>query len=94
MLISDVGMADMNGYTLIQRIRQREGLSRQSGTSTAEAAAGVQGILPALALTAYAAEGDQAQAIAAGFQRHLPKPVDPEILVQTILDLTAKQRSR
>jgi CheY-like chemotaxis protein len=43
--------------------------------------------IPAIALTAYAGETNQQQALAAGFQRHLPKPVDPETLVQTIEQL-------
>jgi hypothetical protein len=42
----------------------------------------------AIALTAYAGEINQQQAIAAGFQRHLAKPVEPEALVKVIADLT------
>jgi len=41
----------------------------------------------AIALTAYAGEIDQEQAILAGFQRHVPKPVEPEVLVRVIADL-------
>jgi CheY-like chemotaxis protein len=43
--------------------------------------------LPAIALTAYAGEFDRQQALIAGFQQHLPKPVDPELLVSTIYSL-------
>lgn len=69
-LIADIGMPQIDGYELIRQIRQ---LSTDDG-----------GQIPAIALTAYAGETNQEQALAAGFQRHLPKPVEPETLVQTI----------
>lgn len=72
-LISDIGMPDMDGYALMQHIRQR---SPNSG-----------GEIPAIALTAYAGEINQQQAIAAGFQLHLAKPVEPETLLQAIVSL-------
>src|SRR5919202_381400 len=72
-LIADIGMPQIDGYKLIHQIRQ---LSTEEG-----------GQIPAIALTAYAGETNQQQALAAGFQRHLPKPVDPETLVQTIEQL-------
>jgi CheY-like chemotaxis protein len=58
---------------LIRQVRQ---LSPEQG-----------GEIRAIALTAYAGETNQQQALAAGFQRHLPKPVEPETLVQTIEQL-------
>ncbi|MEG4145598.1 PAS domain S-box protein [Microcoleus sp. Pol12B5] len=69
-LIADIGMPQIDGYMLISQVRQ---LSTQEG-----------GEIPAIALTAYAGEANQQQALAAGFQRHLPKPVEPETLVETI----------
>ncbi|MBW4604425.1 MAG: hypothetical protein KME29_33870 [Calothrix sp. FI2-JRJ7] len=48
------------------------------------------GQISAIALTAYAGEFDQRQAISAGFQPHLPKPVDPEQLAEAILTLVTK----
>ncbi|OKH42877.1 hypothetical protein NIES2101_32130 [Calothrix sp. HK-06] len=72
-LISDIGMPDMDGYTLMQQIRQR---SPQQG-----------GLIRAIALTAYAAEYDQRQALLVGFHKHIPKPVEPEALVNAILEL-------
>ncbi|MBW4574124.1 MAG: response regulator [Aphanothece sp. CMT-3BRIN-NPC111] len=72
-LIADIGMPQIDGYTLIRQIRQ---LSPEQG-----------GQILAIALTAYAGETNQQQALAAGFQRHLPKPVEPETLVQTIEQL-------
>ena len=66
-LISDVGMPDEDGYSLIRRVR---------GLAPTRAA------LPALALTAYARAEDRTQALRAGFNMHLAKPIDPvELLV-------------
>ncbi|MEH2437420.1 MAG: hypothetical protein V7K25_24830 [Nostoc sp.] len=45
------------------------------------------GQIPAIALTAYAGELDQQQAIAAGFQRHVAKPIDPEVLVAIAVEM-------
>ncbi|NJL21148.1 MAG: response regulator [Leptolyngbyaceae cyanobacterium SM1_3_5] len=70
-LISDIGMPQMDGYALMQQLRSN---LRQTGTK-------------AIALTAYAGEINQRQAIAAGFQRHLAKPVDPDELIATIAAL-------
>ncbi|MCY7282291.1 MAG: response regulator, partial [Cyanobacteria bacterium CAN_BIN43] len=72
-LVSDIGMPDMDGYTLIQKIRE---LPPEQGGQT-----------KAIALTAYAAESDQAQALQAGFHQHLAKPVEPEVLVKAIVKL-------
>ncbi|UBF30487.1 response regulator (plasmid) [Kovacikia minuta CCNUW1] len=68
-LISDIGMPGVDGYRLMQQVR--------SITQTSH--------IPGIALTAYVSEADQHQAFAAGFQAHLPKPVEPVQLVQTIL---------
>jgi PAS domain S-box-containing protein len=70
LLLSDIGMPEMDGYMLMQRVRK---LAIAQG-----------GQIPAIALTAYAGELNQQQALAAGFQMHMPKPVDPEALVQAI----------
>ncbi|MEH2276418.1 MAG: PAS domain S-box protein [Nostoc sp.] len=73
MIISDIGMPEMDGYMLIRQIRA---LPPQQG-----------GQIPAIALTAYAAEVDQQQVIAAGFQRHVTKPIDPKVLVAIIVEM-------
>ncbi|HIK16450.1 MAG TPA: PAS domain S-box protein [Leptolyngbyaceae cyanobacterium M33_DOE_097] len=78
-LVSDVGMPEVDGYTLIQMVRM---LSPMQG-----------GRIPAIALTAYARESDYEQAIAAGFQQHLSKPIDLQKLIQTIHDLRSSNRS-
>jgi PAS domain S-box-containing protein len=70
-VISDIGMPTTDGYTLIQQIRLR---SPQQG-----------GQVPAIALTAYAGEVNQQQALAAGFQKHIAKPVEPTEIIETIL---------
>ncbi|MBD2021367.1 response regulator, partial [Leptolyngbya sp. FACHB-36] len=70
-LISDVGMPEMDGYALIRQIRLLPDLAT----------------LPAIALTAYAGEIDQQQALQAGFQHHLAKPVEPDQLIQVIAAL-------
>lgn len=73
LLISDIGMPDRDGYMLMQQVRA---LPPEQG-----------GCVPAIALTAYAAESDQQQALKAGFQKHLPKPIEPEALVKVITEL-------
>ncbi|WP_445242757.1 PAS domain-containing protein [Microcoleus sp. S28C3] len=72
-VVSDIGMPEMDGYMLMRHIRS---LPIEQG-----------GQIPAIALTAYAGEMDRQQAIAAGFQRHLAKPVDPEVVVAIITKL-------
>ncbi|MFN6530200.1 PAS domain S-box protein [Nostoc sp. ChiSLP03a] len=72
-LISDIGMPKTDGYMLMREVRSR---SPEQG-----------GNVPAIALTAYAGEMNQQQALAAGFQMHISKPVDPDVLVQAIADL-------
>lgn len=68
-LISDIGMPEMDGYTLMQKVRA----SLES-----------ENLIPAIALTAYAGEANEKQALAAGFQVHLSKPVDLMELLTTI----------
>lgn len=70
LLISDIGMPDMDGYMLLRQVRM---LPQEQGRQ-----------IPAIALTAYAGEVNQQQAIAAGFQQHISKPVDPEKLLKAI----------
>jgi PAS domain S-box-containing protein len=69
-LVSDISMPDMDGYTLMQQVRN---WTVEQG-----------GNIPAIALTAYAGEDDRQLAAAAGFQLHVSKPVMPEDLVSAI----------
>ena len=67
-VLSDIGMPDVDGYDFMGRLR-----SRGRGTR-----------VPAIAVTAYAGSDDARRALAAGFQRHVAKPIDPEELVATV----------
>lgn len=77
-LVLDIGMPDMDGYMLLQKIRN---LPAEQG-----------GKIPAIALTAYAGKLNQQQAISAGFQAHLPKPLETDQLVE-VLSKLVKPRS-
>lgn len=72
-LLCDIGMPELDGYTLLQQIRT---LPPEQG-----------GSIPAIAVTAYAQEADHQRAINLGFQRHIAKPIDPAILAATIAEL-------
>ena len=76
-LVSDLGLPEEDGYLLIQHIRQHEA---EHG-----------GFLPAVALTGYARAEDRARVLAAGFQAHLAKPVDPIDLTTAIVAMTHHQ---
>ena len=69
-LVSDIGMPEEDGYSLIRRVRQMPADASRK--------------LPAIALTAYARRQDAEAAIAAGFDRHLAKPVAPAELIKAI----------
>jgi PAS domain S-box-containing protein len=72
-LVSDIGMPGTDGYQLIHQVRQLG--AAQGGT------------VPAVALTAFARSEDRRQAIAAGYQMHLAKPVEPVELVTVVASL-------
>jgi CheY-like chemotaxis protein len=78
-LVSDIGLPDEDGYGLIRQIREREA---EHG-----------GFLPAVALTGYARAEDRAQSLAAGFQAHVQKPVDPAVLTAAIATITHAPRN-
>jgi len=74
-LVSDIGMPERDGYDLIREIRAR---GRDAET------------LPAVAVTAFASPEDRQRALAAGFQVHLAKPVDPRELTSVIASLAGR----
>ena len=76
-LISDIGMPKRDGYDLIQAVRSR-GYSANA--------------LPAIALTAFARPEDQKHSLVAGFQKHLPKPVDTHALIEAVAVLVGESR--
>jgi CheY-like chemotaxis protein len=73
LLLSDIAMPGTDGYELIRQLREAE---RQAGSARP---------LTAVALTAYAREEDRAKALSAGFAAHVPKPVEPEDLLATVI---------
>jgi len=79
-LVSDIGLPDEDGYALIRRLRSREA---ERG-----------GFLPAVALTGFVRTEDRARVLAAGFQVHVPKPVDPAELTAAIAAVARDPRGR
>lgn len=72
-LISDIGMSEQDGYTLIRKLRS---LEPEKG-----------GRIPAIALTAYTREEDRLKALSAGFQQHLSKPIDPNKMIAAVANV-------
>ncbi|HET9238657.1 MAG TPA: hybrid sensor histidine kinase/response regulator [Oligoflexus sp.] len=81
LLISDIGMPDVNGFDLIRTWRRREEMLGRRP-------------IPAIALTAYGTEDDKAEILAAGFTAHLAKPAGLSELVATILRETPLRHDR
>ena len=84
-VISDIGMSEVDGYELIRKLRMLpvQG-SLLYGSSDS-------GIVPAIALTGYATLKDRERALAAGYQLHLAKPVEPDELVVAIRNLVDRR---
>ena len=78
-LLSDIGLPGEDGYKLISRVRA---LPPEDG-----------GRLPAAAITAYARSDDATRALAAGYQRHAPKPIQPTTLAALVAGLANMQSS-
>jgi CheY-like chemotaxis protein len=76
MLISDIGMPQMDGYDLMRKVRQQEDGKSKS--------------IPAVALTAYARVQDRMRAILAGYSTHVAKPVEPNELVTVVASLAGR----
>lgn len=72
-LVSDIGMPELDGYSLIRQVRSQESDSEP--------------VLPALALTAYARDSDRARALNAGFHQHISKPIQPDRLITVVKNL-------
>jgi CheY-like chemotaxis protein len=77
-LVSDIGMPEEDGYMFIEKVRS---LAPEDG-----------GSIPAVALTAYARAEDRLHALSAGYNMHVPKPVDPTELAVVIASLTGRNR--
>jgi PAS domain S-box-containing protein len=74
LLISDIGMPEMDGFEMIKRLRKLEAFRH----------------VPAIALSGYASQKDARTAMAAGFDAHVSKPVDPKELLQLVEELLQK----
>jgi PAS domain S-box-containing protein len=75
-LVSDLAMPEEDGYQLIKQVRSRG--SEQGGNT------------PAVALTAYTRDEDRTRALAAGFQMHLGKPIEPKELIAALATLSGR----
>lgn len=75
-IVSDIGMPDEDGYAFVRRLRT---FPRERGGGT-----------PIVALTAYTSANDRRRALEAGYDHHLPKPVDTEELIR-VLDRLARE---
>ena len=77
LLVSDIGMPNEDGYSLIKKMRK---LKSKRARQT-----------PAVALTAYVTYEDRERALAAGFQMHVPKPIEPTALVMSIVAASGRK---
>lgn len=77
LVISDIEMPGEDGYSLIRKIRLQEPPSQR---------------VPAIALTAYTRSADRVRALAAGFQTHMSKPVEPAELVAAVKSLSRQRK--
>lgn len=76
-LVSDIGMPEVDGYDLIRKLREKE-----KGTGKR---------IPAVALTAFARTEDRLKALSAGYNMHVSKPVEPTELTLVIANLARKE---
>jgi signal transduction histidine kinase/DNA-binding response OmpR family regulator len=71
LLVTDLGLPGMDGYDVLRQVRARQ--------------AKYGGFVPAVAVTAYARQDDRAKSLAAGFNAHIAKPIDPETFVSALI---------
>ena len=76
LLISDIGLPETDGYKLIKHVRKHKDVNGER--------------IPAIALTAYARTQDRLQALAAGYNTHVAKPVETHELVTVVKCLTGR----
>jgi CheY-like chemotaxis protein len=76
LLVSDIGMPHEDGFALMRRVRA---LSAEEG-----------GTIPAVALTAFARTQDRLKVLSAGFQMHVPKPIEQLELLTVVASLTKR----
>ena len=78
-LLTDIAMPGEDGYSLIRKVRRLE----TPGTAD----------MPAAALTSLAREEDRQEALQAGFQLHLAKPIDSRSLVEAVASLVTRMEA-
>src|SRR5207249_1592802 len=76
-VVSDINMPEADGYALIRAVRERAGAGAR---------------VPTVALTALARGQDRQRALAAGFDVHVAKPVEPAALAEIVAELAAGVR--
>jgi CheY-like chemotaxis protein len=74
-IVSDIAMPGEDGYWLVREVARRSGDAPP---------------VPAVAVTAFSGQHPRAAALAAGFQAHLAKPVDPDDLCRTVASLVTR----
>jgi CheY-like chemotaxis protein len=79
-VVCDIGMPEMDGYTLMRSIRTLDDPQKSA--------------VAAVALTAYARLEDRMEAIRSGFQNHLPKPVEASELLAVVQSLASPRSKR
>jgi signal transduction histidine kinase/DNA-binding response OmpR family regulator len=77
LLISDLAMPNEDGYSLLRKVRRMKSKRAKE--------------IPAVALSAYASDEDRALSLSKGFQMHLPKPIEPEHLVASVVSALGRQ---
>jgi signal transduction histidine kinase/DNA-binding response OmpR family regulator len=77
LLVSDIGMPNEDGYSLIRRVRNLDSDETRQ--------------IPAVALTAYASDEDRLQALSAGYQMHVAKPIEPASFVTSIAAVLGRE---
>ena len=81
MLLSDIGLPEMDGYELLRHLREHEATTKLDP-------------VPAIAVTAFAREEDRNQALEAGFQHYLSKPIEPDELLAVVTNAVRPTRHR
>jgi CheY-like chemotaxis protein len=79
LIVSDIGMAGKDGYQFMQEVRS---LPANRG-----------GTIPAVALTAYARTEDRLRALRAGYQMHVPKPIEYAELITVMASLVGRNHN-
>ena len=82
LIVSDIGMPDEDGYSLMRKIRAWE---RENGRERR---------IPAIALTAYARAEDRRKALEAGYQVHISKPIEPVVLTKLAENLVRQEEEK